>query len=116
MTVTRTFWLATVQATGNKLLKVNGCTLNQEFTVNIIGSSLTTNENLLNVQTLERFFFESVDREMGNIADTVEDRIQNAILTAIDNIFSPKVELAVRSINASSGRDAISVRANSERG
>ena len=53
---------------------------------------------------------------MSNIVDTVEDRIQNAILTAIDNIVAPKIELAIRSINASSGWDATSVTANSERG
>ena len=52
---------------------------------------------------------------MSNIIDTVEDRIQNAILTAIDNIVAPKIELAIRSINASSGRDVTSVSANSER-
>ena len=42
---------------------------------------------------------------MINFVDTVEDRIQNAILTAIDNIVGPKIALAIRSINASSGRD-----------
>ena len=52
---------------------------------------------------------------MSKIVDTVEDRIQNAILTASENIFAPKIELAIRSINASSGRDATSVTANSER-
>ena len=53
---------------------------------------------------------------MSNILDTVEDRIQNAILTAIDNIVAPKIELAIRSVNASSGRDVTSVVANSDRG
>ena len=52
---------------------------------------------------------------MSNIVDTVEDRIQNANLTAIDNIVAPKIELAIRSINASSGRDTTSVSASSER-
>ena len=52
---------------------------------------------------------------MSNIVDTVEDRIQNAILTTIDNIVTPKIELAISSINASSGRDATSVSASSER-
>ena len=51
---------------------------------------------------------------MGNIVDTVEDRIRNAILTAFDSIVAPKIELAIRSINASSGRDATRVTANSE--
>ena len=53
---------------------------------------------------------------MSKIVDTVEDRIQNAILTAIENIVAPKIELAIRSKNASSGRDVTSVTANSERG
>ena len=52
---------------------------------------------------------------MSNIVDTVEDRMQNALLAAIDNIVTPKIELAIRSINASSGRDVTSASANSER-
>ena len=35
---------------------------------------------------------------------------------AIDNIVAPKIELAIRSINASSGRDVTSVTANSDCG
>ena len=54
--------------------------------------------------------------EMSNIVDTVEDRIQNAVLAAIDSTVAPKIELAIRSINASSGRDATNVAANSGRG
>ena len=69
----------------------------------------------MNVKTLERCFNERVDREMNNIVDTVEDRIHNAILTAIDNVVAPKIELAIRSISASSGRDVTSVSVNSER-
>ena len=53
---------------------------------------------------------------MSNIVDTVEDKIQNAILSAFDSIVAPKIELTIRSVNASSGRDATSVTANSERG
>ena len=68
------------------------------------------------VKILERCFNERIDREMGNTVDTVEDTIQNAILTAIDNIVAPIIDLAIRSINASSGRDVTSVTANSERG
>ena len=37
-------------------------------------------------------------------------------MTAIDNIVAPKIELAIRLINASSGRDVTRVTANSERG
>ena len=95
---------------------VNDGTVNQGVTVNNNGSNLTANENSVNVQTLERCFNERIDRKMINFVDAVEDRIQNAILTVIDNIITPRIEFAVRSENASSGRDATSVTANSERG
>ena len=94
---------------------VNEGTNDQDFTVGTSNVSSVVNENALNMKTLERCFNERIDREMNNIVDTIEDRIQNEILTAIDNIVAPKTELAIRSINASSGRDMASVSADSER-
>ena len=87
----------------------------QHFTVGSSDVSSIGNENAMNVKTLERCFNERIDREMSNFIDTVEDRIQNAILTAIDSIVAPKIELAIKSINSSSGRDVTSVSVNSER-
>ena len=94
---------------------VNEGTNDRDFTVGTSINNSVVNGNAMDVKTLERCFNERIDREMNNIVDTVEDRIQNAILTTIDNIVAPKIELAIRSINASSGRDATSVSANSER-
>ena len=96
-------------------VEVNEGTNDRDFTVGTSKVSSLINENVLNVKTLEWCFNERIDREMCNIVDTVEDRIQNAILTAIDNIVAPKIELAIRSINASSGRDVASASGNSER-
>ena len=93
---------------------VNEGTNDRDFTVGTSNNNSTINENAMNVKTLERCFNERIDWEMSNIVDTVEDRIQNATLTAIDNIVTPKIELAIRSINASSERDATCVTANSE--
>ena len=87
----------------------------QDFTVGTSCNDSIVNGNAMSVKTLERCFNERIDREMSNIADTVEDRIQNAILIAIDNIVTLKIEVAIRSINATSGRDATSVSASSER-
>ena len=84
----------------------------QDFTVGTSNVSSIINENMLNVKTLEKCFNERIDREMENIVETVEDRIQSAILTAIDYIVGPKFELAIRSINASSGRDVASMSAS----
>ena len=95
---------------------VNEGTNDRDVTVSNSSNNTAVNESAINVETLERCFNERIDREMSNIVDTVEDRIQNAILTAIENIVAPKIELAIRSINASSGRDVTSVTANSEHG
>ena len=94
---------------------VNEGTNDRDFTVVTSNNNSVVNENAMSVETLERCFNKRIDREMSNIIDTVENRIQSAILTAIDNIVAPKIELAIRSINASSGRDVTSVSANSER-
>ena len=94
---------------------VNEGTDARDFTVGTFNIDSVINGNSMSVKTSERCFNERIDREMNNIVDTIEDRMQNAILTAIDNIIAPKIELAIRSINASSGRDATSVSANSER-
>ena len=94
---------------------VNEGTNGRDFTVGTSSNDSIVNGNAMNVKTLERCFNERIDGEMSNINDTVEDRIQNAILAAIDNIVAPKIELAIRSINASSGRDVTTVSANSER-
>ena len=53
---------------------------------------------------------------MNSFVNTVEDKIQSPFLTAIDSINAPKIELAFRSINASSGQDVTRVTANYERG
>ena len=95
---------------------VNEGTNDRDFTVGTSSDNLVTNENTVNVKTLERCFNERIDREKSNIVETVEDRFQNAILTAIDIIVAHKIEWAIRSINESSERDATSVTAISERG
>ena len=75
---------------------VNEGTNDRDFTVSNPSNSTAANEGTVNVKTLERCFNKRIDREMNNIVDTVEDRIQNAILIAIENIVTPKIELAIR--------------------
>ena len=93
----------------------NEGTNEQDFTVGTSDNDSVVNGNAMSVKTLERCFNERIDREMSKIVGTVENKIQNANLTAIDNIVTPKIELAIRSTNASSGRDVTSVSAISER-
>ena len=97
---------------GQENIVVNDGTNDRDFTVATSDNNSTINENSMNVKTLERFFNERIDREISKIVHTVEHRLQKAILTANEIIVAPKIELAIRSINASSGRDATSVTAN----
>ena len=78
-----------------EITKVTEGTGDQEFTIGYPDSRLTVNENAVKVKTFERCFFERIDKEMGHFVDTVKDRIQNAFLTAIDSIISPKIKLAL---------------------
>ena len=89
-------------------------TNDRSFTVGISSNNLATNENRVKLKFLKRCFDKKVDRQMSNNGFTVEDRMQNAILPAFDSIVAAKIELAIRSVNMSSGRDATSVTANSE--
>ena len=103
-------------STRQENIVVNEGTNDRDFTVDTSSKNTVITENVVNVKTLERCFNERINREMSNIVDTVEDRKQNAIFSAIENIVAPKIELAIRSIDASSGRNVTSVTANSERG
>ena len=95
---------------------VNEGTNDRDFIVGTYSKNTAFNESTMNVKTLERCSNERIDKEKSNIVDTVENRIQNANFTAIVNMVAPKIELAVWSINASSGRDVTIVAANSKRG
>ena len=70
---------------------VNEGSNDQDFTVCTSSNILVTNENTVNVKTLERYFIKRIESELSNIVDTVEDRIQKAILNAIDCIVAPKI-------------------------
>ena len=92
----------------------NEGTTAQDFTVGTSSNISNVNGNAMDVRTLERCFNERIDKEMSNFVDTVEDRIQNAILSTIDHTVVPKIVLEIKRRNASSGRGATSVSANSE--
>ena len=73
-------------------IKANEGTNYRDLTVGTSNKNLVTKENTVNVKTLERCFNGRIDREMNNIVDTVEVRVQNAILTAIDSIVALIIE------------------------
>ena len=59
------------------------------------------------MQTLEKNMVDRVRSEMDNLISTVESRVHDAILIAIDNSVTPRVELVIRSANSSSVRQLV---------
>ena len=70
----------------------------------------------MKVEILERCLTAWIDREMGYKVDTVEDKIQDGILSVFDRNITSSIESALRLTKASSGRNFASVSANSQRG
>ena len=81
--------IGNVASERQETIVINEGTNDRDFTVGTSSNNSAVNENAMSVKTLERCFNGRIDRERNNIVDTVEDRIQNAILTAIDNIVAP---------------------------
>ena len=63
----------------------------------------------MDTQAIERNFTDRVHGEVDNVVAEDETRVHDAILTAMESLVVPRVEVAMKSINASSGRDPESV-------
>ena len=94
---------------------VNNSLADREFSFKFNDHLAVTIENTVVVQTMLITLTARTAREMGNAVETVEDRIQNAILAAMDNVITPRIELALRSLDASSGQEAASVTSTLDR-
>ena len=81
----------------------------------LVGNSgnLTTGENsMCHIQVIERNFSDSIRRKVDSVVAAVGNRIHDKILTAMNWVFMPGVELAVRSVTGSPGRGLDSVVQN----
>ena len=68
----------------------------------------------VNAQTLDRHLNKKVDRQTAKIVLRAEHKIKKSTLTAICEIVTPKIEVALRSNFASTGGNATSVITVSE--
>ena len=67
------------------------------------------NGSQVDMHTLEKNIVNEVDSEVESVMKTFETRVQDAVLTEVENLVIPRVELAMKSGNAASG---ISVKSN----
>ena len=95
---------------------VNGGLADREFVFFKNDGLAVADENTVDLQRLERSLTDKIAREKRKFIEKVGKKIQNTFLAAINNIITPRLELTVRSVKASSGRDAASVTTNWERG
>ena len=58
---------------------------------------------------LENNIVSKVQNEEDSVMTTVETRVQDAMMSQIENLVIPRVELAMKSVNASSGHELGSV-------
>ena len=68
----------------------------------------------VDMQTLHKIISDKVKCAAENVVATVETRVHHAILSSKDNLFLPRVELAMKSVDASSTRIPVSVTPRSE--
>ena len=97
-------------------VEFNDGSVDREFTFSINDGIHTTSEKTVKVQTHQKTCTDRTDIELGITLGMVEDRIQNATLTAMDKMVNPWIELAVKSTNACSGQNAVDRTVNLERG
>ena len=58
----------------------------------------------VDVHTLEENIVSTVRSEVDNVMTSVKTRVQDAVLTAIENLVIPRVELAMKLANAGTER------------
>ena len=69
-----------------------------------VSNTTQVNNPQVGVHTLEKNSVSKVRSEVDSVLTSVETGVQDAILTAIENLVIPKIELAMKSTNAPSGR------------
>ena len=88
----------------NETLEPQATALVKSFEKPVVGENSASCD-----QFIERNFAEKIRREVNNAVTAIKNQILDAILTAIDKIVKPRVELAVRFITESSGRGPSSI-------
>ena len=82
----------------------------------MINTNKPTQVNGLQVDmhTLEKNIVSEVRSEVDSVMTAVETRVQDPVLTAIENLVIPRVGLAMKSVNASTERGMGGVVLNPE--
>ena len=99
-----------VSAIGNETLELQAISryINAERSFNDENSTCQN-------QVIENIIDDKIQKRFDDAVMTIENQIHDAILTAMDNVVMPRVEMAVRSITGSSGQGSSSLAQNPDR-
>ena len=81
---------------------------------NIFGRFIVGENCAIQDQVIEKNIADKIRKEVDGALMSVENRVHDAMLTAMDNVVIPRIEMAVRSITESSGRGPNSTVRNSD--
>ena len=70
---------------------------------NNLNGPVQINSSPVDMYTLEENIVSKVRSEVDSVMTTVKTRVQDAVLTVIENLVIPRVELAMKSVTGSSG-------------
>ena len=82
--------------------------------LNDINDTNQVNGSQVDMHTLAKNIVSKVRSEVDSRMTTFEARVQGAVMTAIENLVKPSVELAMKSVNASFRHEVGSVVLNSD--
>ena len=84
----------------------------RKTTSNNTNNPIQVNGPQMDMHTLEKIIVEKEGSESGSLMTLFENRVQDAVfavMTAVEDLLLPRVELLMISVNAFSGRDADSL-------
>ena len=82
-----------------------------EMTLNDTNKPTHVSDSQVDMHTLEKNIANKVRHGVDSVMTKVGTRVQDAMLTSIENLVIPNVELAMKSVIASSGRSVDSALA-----
>ena len=86
-----------------------GNTADRNVILNRANNSTQIKGSQVDMHTLEKTIADRVQSEVDSVMITVKTRVQDAVMTVIENLVILRVELAVKSVNASSRSGVVSV-------
>ena len=92
------------QKTPETQFNLRNNTAEEITTLNNANNPIQVKDEQVDLHTFEKNIVKKVLNEVDKVMTSVESKKRDAILTAIENLVKPRAELAMKSVDLSSGR------------